>query len=134
MAEWSRIVAIPLSLIFGGILSFIFDGIFIAIVIGFLSVYLVKKENRTAFLGGLTAVIYSILDFLMKFTILSAQPPLPSYLQGVITLDFYNLLLGLLLVCLFSFLLGSLGGLLASSSSKELNKKEENKGQYKEIR
>lgn len=129
MAEFGTTVAALMSIIIGMILSLLFDGIFIAIVIGFLAVYLVEKKEKKASLGAICAAIFASFNFIIKFLESAAIAPIPVELQPYITLDPFNLVWGFILLICISGLLGYIGGIFAQTTSKETDKVK-----YKEIR
>lgn len=117
MPPYHESKAIWVSLIIGVILSFLFDGIFILFLMGFLSVYIVVDESKDMFFGIKTALIYGILNFFIRALMPVAMP---SYI-GDIAFDFFNALIGFIIVCLLSVALGGIGGFFASKTSDYVN-------------
>ncbi|WP_054835810.1 hypothetical protein [Methanobrevibacter arboriphilus] len=62
--EFGETSSIIISLILGGILTLLFDNIFVIAFIGFISTYMVKKESKSYIIGVIAALIFAILNFL----------------------------------------------------------------------
>jgi len=105
----------------GGILTLFFDNIFIITFIGFISTYMVKKESKTFMVGVAAAILFATLNF---FGGLILCPNIPLYIAENIGFDFQNFVVGFLVTCIISGILGFLGGFIAEKVYKRINSDE----------
>jgi energy-coupling factor transporter transmembrane protein EcfT len=119
MVEFNKSTSILVSLIIGVILSFLFDNIVVLVVMGFLSTYMVTKEERTPYIGIITALIYATGNFIHGFF---TVPPIPQGVVEQIAIDYTNTVLGFLVTILIAMMLGFLGGYPAYWTSKKNRK------------
>lgn len=116
--EFGETSSIIISLILGGILTLLFDNIFVIAFIGFISTYMVKKESKSYIIGVIAALIFAILNF---FGGLILVPNIPSYIAENIGFDFPNFIIGFLVTCILAGILGFLGGFIAEKAYKRIN-------------
>ncbi|KZX10810.1 hypothetical protein [Methanobrevibacter curvatus] len=119
MAEYSETSAIIISLIIGFILSFLFDNVFVLAFIGFLSTYMVSKEEKSYLVGIMTAMIFSTLNFAYGMVI---TPDIPERMLAQVRMDQINLILGFLATMVISGFLGFIGGFLAEKAYIVINR------------
>jgi 4-amino-4-deoxy-L-arabinose transferase-like glycosyltransferase len=119
LVELNESVSILASLIIGVILSYLFDNIVVLFVIGFLSTYLVVKEERRAYIGMTTAAIYAMGNFILG---LYTIPPIPQGVVEQLTMDYTSSGLGFLVTILIAMMLGFLGGYSANWVGKQAKK------------
>ncbi|MDR0912408.1 MAG: hypothetical protein LBM96_07410 [Methanobrevibacter sp.] len=117
MAEYSEGSAIFISLIIGFILSFLFDNIFVIVLIGFLATYMVSVEEKNYLIGVIVALIFETLNFAVGMVL---TPNIPTYIYEQIGLDPFNLILGFIVSLLISGFLGFIGGFLAQKAYKQI--------------
>jgi hypothetical protein len=122
MVEFNKSTSILVSLIIGLILSFLFDNIVVLVVMGFLSTYMVTKEERTPYIGIITALIYATGNFIRGFF---TVPPIPTGIVEQISIDYTNTGLGFLVTILIAMMLGFLGGYSANWAGKKTRKNNE---------
>ena len=119
--EYSETSSIIISLILGGLLTLLFDNVFVIAFIGFISTYMVKKESKSFVIGVITALIFAILNF---FGGLILVPRIPTHIAKNIGFDFPNFIIGFLVTCVLAGILGFLGGFIAEKAYKRIHPKE----------
>jgi len=119
--EYSETSAIIISLILGGLLTLLFDNVFVITFIGFISTYMVKKESKSFMIGVMTALTFAILNF---FGGLILVPKIPYRIAQNIGFDFPNFITGFIVTCILAGLLGFVGGFIAEKAYKRINPKE----------
>lgn len=113
MAEYSEFSAIFLSLVLGAILTLLFDNIFVIAFVGFISTYVVNKENKSYFVGIEAGLIFGVLNFLIGLILV---PDIPQSIAEQIGFDPLNFFIGFLVTCIISGLLGFIGGFVAEKA------------------
>jgi len=116
--EYGETSSIIISLILGGLLTLLFDNIFVIAFIGFISTYMVKKESKSYIIGVMAALIFAILNF---FGGLILTPNIPSHVAENIGFDFPNFIIGFLVTCILAGILGFIGGFIAEKAYKRIN-------------
>lgn len=119
--EFGETSSIIISLILGGILTLLFDNVFVIGFVGFISTYMVRKESKSFMIGVVAAVLFAILNF---FGGLIIPPNVPSYIAENIGFDFENFIIGFIVTCILAGILGFLGGFIAEKAYKRINPKE----------
>ena len=115
--ELSETGAIITSLVLGGILTILFDNIFVITFIGFISTYIVKRESKSFAIGITAAILFGILNF---FGGIILSPQMPEYIAERIGFDFGNFILGFLVTCTLSGILGFIGVFIAEKTYKRI--------------
>ncbi|MDR2545560.1 MAG: hypothetical protein LBD03_08545 [Methanobrevibacter sp.] len=121
MAGFNKLSSILISLLFGVLLSFLFDNVFILVFIGFLSTYLVNIDKKTYLTGITAALIYGACNFIQGLFIV---PNIPKDIILQVTLDPFNLIVGFLVTTMISLFLGFIGAYPAYWTSKQFKKYE----------
>lgn len=116
--EFGETSSIIISLILGGILTLLFDNVFVIAFIGFISTYMVRKESKSFMIGVIAAVLFAMLNF---FGGLILPPNIPSYIAENIGFDFANFIIGFLVTCILAGILGFMGGFIAEKAYKRIN-------------
>jgi hypothetical protein len=116
--EFGKTNSIIISLILGGILTLLFDNVFVIVFIGFVATYMVKKESKTYIIGVVAALIFAMINF---FGGLILEPKIPSYIAGNIGFDLPNFIIGFLVTCAIAGILGFIGGFIAEKAYKRVN-------------
>ena len=119
--EYSESSSIIISLILGGLLTLLFDNIFVITFIGFISTYMVRKEKKSFMIGVTAALIFAIINF---FGGLILTPNIPSRIAQNIGFDFPNFIIGFLVTCILAGILGFLGGFIAEKAYKRIHPEE----------
>jgi hypothetical protein len=119
--EFGETSAIFISLILGGMLTLLFDNVFVLTFIGFISTYMVRKESKTFMIGIVAALLFAILNF---FGGLVLYPNIPSDIAQNIGFDLPNFIIGFLVTCFLAGILGFLGGFVAEKAYKRINPRE----------
>lgn len=119
--EFGETSSIIISLILGGLLTLLFDNIFVIAFIGFISTYMVKKESKSFMIGVVAALIFAIINF---FGGLILRPNIPSYIAENIGFDPANFIIGFLITCTLAGILGFIGGFIAEKAYKRINPEE----------
>lgn len=116
--EFEESSSIIISLILGGILTLLFDNVFIIAFVGFISTYMVRKESKSFMIGVVAAILFAMLNF---FEGLIIPPNIPSYIAENIGFDFVNFIIGFLITCVLAGILGFIGGFIAEKGYKRIN-------------
>ncbi|MDR1820742.1 MAG: hypothetical protein LBR15_10920 [Methanobrevibacter sp.] len=116
MAGFNKLGSILISLLFGVLLSFLFDNVFILVFIGFLSTYLVNVDKKTYITGMTAALIYGAGNFIQGLFIV---PNIPKDIILQVTLDPFNLVVGFLVTIMISLFLGFIGAYPAYWTGKQ---------------
>jgi hypothetical protein len=119
MANINKFSSILISILFGVLLSFLFDNMFILVFIGFLSTYLTNSDERTYFIGIIATLIYATGNFIRGLFI---TPPIPQEIINQAPLDSFNLLVGFLVTLLIALFLGFIGAYPAYLTNKQFKK------------
>ncbi|ADP77420.1 conserved hypothetical protein [Methanothermus fervidus DSM 2088] len=113
MKKYDTGTAIFTALIIGIVFSFLFDKIFVLIIVGFLSTYLSKEKN-----SGIGATASLCLGMIYFFFHLIQIPEVPDWISRSLGPDFLTFSLSFMLICLLSMFLGGIGGFIGSSVRK----------------
>ena len=116
--EYEKTNSIIISLILGGLLTLLFDNIFVIAFIGFISTYMVKAESKSFMIGVIAALTFAIINF---FIGLILTPNIPSHIAENIGFDFTNFIIGFLVTCILAGILGFIGGFIAEKAYKRVN-------------
>ncbi|MBZ9570747.1 hypothetical protein KQY27_04195 [Methanobrevibacter sp. TMH8] len=119
--EFGETSSIIISLILGGLLTILFDNIFVIAFIGFISTYMVKKESKSFIIGVIAALLFAILNF---FGGMILTPNIPTYIAENIQFDPMNFVLGFIVTCILAGILGFIGGFIAEKAYKRINPEE----------
>ena len=118
---YTEVNSIIISLILGGLLTLLFDNIFVIAFIGFIATYMVNAESKSFMVGVTAALTFAILNF---FIGLILAPNIPSHIAANIGFDFPNFVLGFLVTCILAGILGFIGGFIAEKAYKRVNPEE----------
>jgi MFS family permease len=127
MAEYSESSSILISLIIGAILSFLFDNIFVITFIGFLSTYMINREEKTYLVGVMTALIFVTLNFAIGMVL---SPEIPSRIKEQIGIDSFNLIVGFFVALFLGGILGFIGGYLAENAYNYIHPSSNDKKEF----
>lgn len=119
--EFGEASSIIISLILGGLLTLLFDNIFVIAFIGFISTYMVRKESKSFMIGVVAALIFAILNF---FGGLILTPNIPADIAQNIGFDPANFIIGFIITCALAGILGFIGGFIAEKAYKRINPEE----------
>jgi hypothetical protein len=117
MADSEAVTAILISAILGIILSVIFDGVFILALVGFMATYLTKPSQRHILVGIVASLLVGFWIFL--YGLLFANPPIPSEISVLIGVDIVGFMIGFMVICTISIILGTIGSYVATLVSRD---------------